>query len=159
MPPSSSSSHFSLNTVMSLSERLKHRARKFSNTILGPRNPDRLNLEELFFDPNISLPSTGPSTTNSSLCSSCECAARAPTLGLHSSSKSASIDRSHCYMQAIEGGLLGVKPRKVPTDLWDALQSDTPNCSTEFDGKTTLGGAHAHASDTRPINFTLKSSQ
>ena len=68
--------HFSLNTVMSLSKRLKQRARKFSNTILGPRNPDRLNLEELFFDPNISLPSTGPSTTNSSFCSSCDSVAR-----------------------------------------------------------------------------------
>ena len=63
---------FSLNTVMSLTERLKHRARKFSTTVLGPRNPDCLNLENLFFDPNISLPSTGPSTTNSSFCSSCD---------------------------------------------------------------------------------------
>ena len=61
---------------MSLTERLKHRARKFSNTVLGPRNPDCLNLENLFFDPNISLPSTGPSTTNSSFCSSCDSASR-----------------------------------------------------------------------------------
>ena len=61
---------------MSLTERLKHRARKFSETILRPRNPDSLTLENLFFDPNISLPSTGPSTTNSSFGSSCDSASR-----------------------------------------------------------------------------------
>ena len=61
---------------MSLRERLKHRARKFSNTVLGPRDPDGLNLENFFFDPSISLPSTGPSTTNSSFCSSCDSTSR-----------------------------------------------------------------------------------
>ena len=61
---------------MSLTERLKHRARKLSETFLRPRNPDSLTLENLFFDPNISLPSTGPSTTNSSFGSSCDSASR-----------------------------------------------------------------------------------
>ena len=61
---------------MSLTGRLKHRARKFSTTVLGPRNPDSLTLENFFFDPNISLPSTGPSTTNSSFCSSCDSTSR-----------------------------------------------------------------------------------
>ena len=61
---------------MSLTERLKHRARKLSETLLRPRNPDSLALENLFFDPNISLPSTGPSTTNSSFGSSCDSTSR-----------------------------------------------------------------------------------
>ena len=65
---------------MSLTERLKHRGRKFSNAVLGPRDPDSLNLEHLFFDPNIKLPTTCASTTNSSACSSCEAALSRPRL-------------------------------------------------------------------------------
>ena len=62
----------SLNTIMPLTEKLKRHGRKFSNKVLGPRNPDNLNLENLFFDPNINLPTTCPSTNNSSACSSFE---------------------------------------------------------------------------------------
>ena len=70
----------SLNTIMSLTERLKHRGRKFSNAVLGPRNPDSLHLGDFFFDPNLSLPTTCPSTTNSSACSSCGSASSRPRL-------------------------------------------------------------------------------
>ena len=71
---------FSLSTIMSLTERLKHRGRKLSNAVLGSRNPDSLNLENFFFDPNINLPTTCPSTTNSSACSSYESALGRPRL-------------------------------------------------------------------------------
>ncbi len=64
---------------MSLTERLKHRGRKFSNAVLGLRDPDSLNLENFFFDPNINLPTTGPST-NSSTSSSYESALSRPRL-------------------------------------------------------------------------------
>ncbi|KAK0517239.1 hypothetical protein JMJ35_000394 [Cladonia borealis] len=61
---------------MSLTERLK---RKFSKSVLGPRNPDSLKIEDFFFDPNINLP-TCPSTNNSSACSSFESASSGPRL-------------------------------------------------------------------------------
>lgn len=65
---------------MSLTERLKHRGRKLSNKVLGPRNPDSLNLENFFFDPSISLPTTHPSTNNTSACSSFESLSSRPRL-------------------------------------------------------------------------------
>ena len=65
---------------MSLTKRLKHRGRKLSNAVLGPRNPDSLNLENFFFDPSINLPTTCSSANNSSSCSSCESASSHPRL-------------------------------------------------------------------------------
>ena len=59
---------------MSLTERLK---RKISKSVLGPRNPDSLKIENLFFDPNINLP-TSSSTNNSSACSSFESVSSRP---------------------------------------------------------------------------------
>ncbi len=65
---------------MSLTERLKHRGRKISNAVLGPRDPDSLTLGNFFFDPNINLPTPCTSTNNSSACSSCGSASSRPRL-------------------------------------------------------------------------------